>query len=139
VLIDVDDFKAINDQYGHAVGDSALREIARGLLRTVRGSDTVVRYGGDEFAIIAPESDLAELTGLMDRVVETVRSASVVAQDGSRVPLSVSVGGSVADGAEIEGPITTDALLAAADRALYGAKRDGKDRAALPAAYPASA
>ena len=138
VLVDVDDFKQVNDVYGHAVGDSALREVARALLRTVRGSDIVVRYGGDEFAIIAPESDLAELSGLMERIVAAARNASVVAQDGSRVPLSVSVGGSVADGAEIEGPISPDTLLATADRALYRAKRQGKDRAALPETYPAS-
>lgn len=138
VLIDIDDFKAINDRHGHAVGDSALREIARALARSVRGSDIVVRYGGDEFAIVAPESDLAELHGLMQRVLKTVRSASVLAQDGSRIPLSVSVGGALADGAEIDTSISSDALLAAADRSLYAAKLSGKDRAADPALYSTS-
>ena len=137
VLADVDDFKTINDTYGHAVGDSALREIARALLRTVRGSDIVVRYGGDEFAVVAPESDLDELTHLMERVLDTVRGASVIAEDGSNVNLSVSVGGAVADGAAVGGPISMDTLLASADRALSEAKRSGKGRAGAPAVYPA--
>jgi diguanylate cyclase (GGDEF)-like protein len=99
ILIDVDDFKAINDAYGHATGDRALREVAHCLKRSARGSDIVVRYGGDEFAVIAPETEGAGLRDLMQRIVDASCEASVLADDGGAVPLCVSAGAAVTSSA----------------------------------------
>ena len=126
-LVDVDDFKSINDNHGHAVGDMALRVIADAIGKAVRGSDMVARYGGDEFAIVAPETDAVELEKLLERIVNTVHDTDLKDWDSSRIRLSVSVGGAVASGHLIVEP-DADRLLAAADMSLYGAKNAGKDR-----------
>lgn len=125
LLVDIDKFKSINDSYGHPRGDDALRSISAALCQAVRTSDVVGRYGGDEFAILAPETDADELELLMNRIVDVVRDTAFVAgPDGVR--LSVSVGGALAQGAL---PITPEQLLAAADHSLYEAKAAGRDRA----------
>jgi len=128
VLIDIDDFKHVNDTRGHAAGDEALRVVANALVSSVRAADLVSRYGGDEFAILAPETDAEELQALMERVVESVRGASITAIGNGRPGnVTVSVGGSVAvssAGAEL----AADTVLASADRSLYRAKESGKDR-----------
>ncbi len=128
VLVDIDDFKHINDTRGHATGDEALRAVADALRGSVRASDLVSRYGGDEFAILAPETDAEELQALMERMVTCVRS-SVIGAIGNGRPggVTVSVGGAVAvssSGLDF----SADAVLAAADRSLYRAKEAGKDR-----------
>jgi len=172
LLVDVDDFKAINDTFGHATGDRTLKEVAHCLRRSVRGSDIVARYGGDEFAIIAPETEDEELRKLMQRIVEASCEASALAEDGTAVPLRVSVGAAVVTGdgwqseGEAEGArtssaagrkapagaapkkptrarskghrsrgISMDRLLAEADRSLYTAKAEGKNRAGEPITY----
>ncbi len=149
LLVDVDDFKSINDAYGHATGDRALKEVALTLRRSVRSSDVVVRYGGDEFAIIAPETDGEELRTLMQRIVDSSCEASVLAEDGTPVTLCVSVGAAVVSGEAAEaiaqtrtpapatgaGAISMDGLLAAADQSLYAAKAQGKNRAGEPILY----
>ncbi len=125
LLVDIDRFKSINDAYGHPRGDEALRAISAALCQAVRTSDVVGRYGGDEFAILAPETDADELVLLMNRIVDVVRD-TVFAVEGSDVQLSVSVGGSLVKGAL---PVTPEQLLAAADHSLYEAKEAGRDRA----------
>jgi len=125
LLVDIDRFKSINDTFGHPRGDDALRAVSAALCQAVRTSDVVGRYGGDEFAILAPETDADELALLMNRIVDTVSSA-VFAFGDSDIRLSVSVGGSLARGAL---PITPEQLLAAADHSLYEAKEAGRDRA----------
>lgn len=125
LLVDVDHFKGINDRFGHPRGDEALRIISEALCLAVRTSDVVGRYGGDEFAILAPETTAEELGLLMERILGVVRAAGFSA-DGQTVGLSVSIGASLANGGQ---PVTPEQLLAAADHSLYGAKDEGRDRA----------
>ena len=84
LLVDVDDFKSINDTHGHAVGDIALDGRRGALAGTVRGSDLVARYGGDEFAVVAPETDAEELRALANRLIESVAAARLEDWDGDR-------------------------------------------------------
>ncbi|HEX8725806.1 MAG TPA: MASE1 domain-containing protein [Gemmatimonadaceae bacterium] len=124
VFVDLDDFKHVNDVYGHVAGSRALQRVAGVLSNAIRNLDTAARYGGDEFAVVLPETD--EPTAW--RVAERIRSA--VNHGGGDPPVTVSVGVGVfpRDGATVE------ALIAAADRLLYQAK----DRRRLtPAAPPA--
>ncbi len=127
-LIDVDYFKVINDSWGHPAGDEALLTISAAIQSAIRTSDVVGRFGGDEFIVLAPESDDVELATLMERIVEAVRSTPLEAQGSSR-SVSVSVGGSWAPGGA---KVHAETLIAAADRSLYAAKGAGRDRAGSP-------
>lgn len=130
LLIDIDHFKAVNDTFGHADGDRALQAVAVALRKATRASDLVLRYGGDEFAVIAPETDAAEYAELCGRINATIRELDVRSTTGVRIPLSVSIGGAVAQDPAGSAPRRIEGLLAAADRSLYAAKSDGRDRAA---------
>ncbi len=134
LLVDVDDFRRINDTYGHTIGDIVLKTVADTLTETVRGSDLVARYGGDEFAIIAPETDSEELSALAARLVEAADASSMNDWDGAEIPIGVSVGGAVATNPGAT-DARADALLATADRSLFAAKRHGKGRAGDILAY----
>ncbi len=127
LLIDVDAFKQINDTYGHTMGDIALIEVGKALSATVRGSDVVARYGGDEFAVVTPEANAEELSMLANRLIQAVRDIDVRDSEGVAIELSISAGGAVlATGAGKLAAI--DSLLAAADGGLYEAKQSGKNR-----------
>ena len=128
VIVDVDHFKSINDSYGHPSGDRALRTVAIALRRAVRTSDLVGRYGGDEFAILAPETDVEELTQLMGRVLVAMRGTQYDLPD-ARSHLTVSIGGAYANAGVAATP---EQLLAAADQSLYEAKAAGRNRAGAP-------
>ena len=121
--IDIDDFKAINDTYGHPVGDEALKHVARALCSATREGDDVFRVGGEEFAVL--------LHGIEGDAASTIadRLRLAVAASGFEHPLRVSIGL-----APWDGETGTDALLDRADAALYAAKRAGKDRVVLSAA-----
>lgn len=135
LLVDIDRFKSINDAYGHPQGDDALRAISAALGQAVRTSDVIGRYGGDEFAILAPETDADELELLMDRILDVVRGTQFTVGD-FKVQLSVSVGGALTEGTL---PLSPEQLLAAADHSLYEAKAAGRDRAGVVAnAEPSS-
>lgn len=132
LMIDLDDLKIINDTYGHLIGDHALRRLAALLQVNVRGMDLVARWGGDEFAILLPETGAERAQRVAERLLTAPRAIPLPSENGSRDKendalgqLTISIGGAVA----IAGTVTTpSALTQAADRALYQAKREGKNR-----------
>ena len=120
LLIDLDDFKLVNDRYGHQAGDAVLRGVVQALVGEFRAFDRVARYGGDEFVVILPNADLGAAAIAAARALERLRSlAGRESEHG--VPASIGV-------AEWRTPMTTDELLMAADAALLRAKREGKGR-----------
>jgi diguanylate cyclase (GGDEF)-like protein len=121
-LIDVDHFKAINDQFGHAVGDSALRSIVEMALTKVRKYDYLGRFGGDEFLLILPSIDGRDSLAIVQRLCQSIKTLNLA----SDVSLSVSIG--VAQYSPIDSVST---LLARADLALYKAKESGRGCAQL--------
>jgi len=122
IMIDVDHFKAINDSRGHVAGDAVLRIIASGIASVVRPYDSVGRYGGEEFLIVAPGCGLAEAVELAERVRSHVAGCSIVV-GGSNVTVSLSLG--VATG---QTAAESEKLLHAADAAMYQAKNAGRNR-----------
>ncbi len=124
LLIDCDNFKRINDTYGHAVGDLVLQSLARLLEKACRTGDLVCRYGGDEFAVIASESDMAQARGVAERIQEEVRKFRVFPPDlPTPVTLTVSVGIATYP---IHAKKPRD-LFVVADHMMYRAKKLGRD------------
>ncbi|MGA1501989.1 MAG: sensor domain-containing diguanylate cyclase [Candidatus Nanopelagicales bacterium] len=123
-VVDLDAFKGINDSFGHLFGDEMLKELGHALGTAVRGSDTVFRFGGDEFVILALLDSEEQALGLFTRVQASANSAlSAMTPDGR--PVSISVGYACCPGALIE---PMNELLAKADQALYRAKGAGRNR-----------
>ncbi len=124
LAIDVDHFKTVNDDYGHLTGDEVIREVGQLLRDTAREIDVVSRIGGEEFAILAPDSDDEGALILADRVLQAFRSHRFRSLPPDR-RLTTSVGVAAAPARDDE---VAKTLLARADEALYVAKRDGRDR-----------
>jgi diguanylate cyclase (GGDEF)-like protein len=122
IMIDVDHFKAVNDSRGHAAGDAVLRIIASGIAAVVRPYDSVGRYGGEEFLIVAPNCGIGETWELAERVRMHVAGCNIMTR-GTAVKVSLSLG--IANG---ECGNETEKLLQAADAALYAAKNNGRNR-----------
>jgi len=121
-LLDIDDFKHLNDRHGHQAGDAALVHIADVIRRTVRPSDVVVRFGGEEFLFLLPDSEMAHAARALHRLQLDLNRHPLVYR-GSDIPISFSAGVAVRHRGQ-----SRDAVIAAADRALYAAKRAGKQR-----------
>lgn len=122
LLIDLDDFKRVNDQFGHAVGDLLLQAIARILKETVRDTDIVARYGGEEFAILLPDTDNTGVENVSEKMRRNVESMRFkVPETDITISVTISVGVSVFRGNRRE-------FFNAADRALYLSKSEGKNR-----------
>jgi len=123
-IVDVDNFKSINDHYGHAAGDRALIEIAHRLRGAIRTGDVLARYGGEEFALLVPGAELDDLALISERLRLRVASGPIAVSSSTSVLVTVSVG-AVSYPRNGDSP---EALVAAADRALYRAKARGRDR-----------
>jgi diguanylate cyclase (GGDEF)-like protein len=134
VLTDIDDFKRINDRWGHPTGDEVLKVFADVLRASVRGIDLAGRWGGEEFALLLPGTDLEGARELAERVRRKLARTKFLAPDGERIRVTASFG--VA--AFPEAP-SQDQLVAASDGALYDAKRTGKNRVAVAAGLGAAA
>ncbi len=125
VMLDLDDFKAVNDTYGHQQGDAVLRAVARVLRETSREADSPARYGGDELVVVLPRTDLDGAFVIGERVRMAIQKLAVPRLDNQGVlRLTASVGVASSDSGEKE------ALVSDADAALYVAKREGKNRTA---------
>ena len=121
ILIDVDDFKGLNDRFGHAAGDEILERLARIMESSVRETDLLARYGGEEFAIIASNTDLQGAYQLAEKIRTNIAETSFTIGDALRtMRITVSIGV-----AKFEG--NRKQFFLAADRALYCAKADGKN------------
>lgn len=119
-LLDLDDFKRLNDSHGHQAGDAALVHLAGVIRASLRPSDVVVRFGGEEFLFLLPDSDTAQAAGALERLLADLQQRPLLC-GGASIPLAFSAGVTVRRSGE-----QLDAVIAAADRALYAAKRAGK-------------
>lgn len=117
LFLDLDGFKAVNDEHGHAVGDAVLRGVAGRLTQAVRPSDTVARFGGDEFVVLVEDADSSTIDSLTARLADAVREPLKVGR--RRLVVGVSVGLSLARGGDAD----PAGLLAQADAHMYDAKR----------------
>jgi diguanylate cyclase (GGDEF)-like protein len=123
LMIDIDHFKDVNDHYGHPAGDQVIRAIANVLVATKREGDVAARVGGEEFALMLPETTEAAATQMAERLREQLQLSPPIV-DGERLAVTLSIG--VAGATTKMGSV--DTLLAAADQALYRAKGAGRDR-----------
>ncbi|HEX3573584.1 MAG TPA: PleD family two-component system response regulator [Rhodopila sp.] len=132
LMLDVDHFKSVNDRFGHASGDRALRLIADSLRVHTRVFDSVARYGGEEFVVVMPGTSTEEATAAAERLRSAVEVIEFTTLDNQPIPLTVSVG--VACAPSTKG--SPELLLLAADAALYDAKRNGRNRVEIARAAP---
>jgi diguanylate cyclase (GGDEF)-like protein len=124
LMFDIDDFKAINDSFGHTVGDVVLSELCGAVRETLRPPDLFARFGGDEFAIILPHTDLGGACAVADRIMQKVRMLEIPADDEGIIRCSISLG--IADYRSADS--TSSDVIRRADERLYDAKRAGKNR-----------
>ncbi|MDX1551002.1 MAG: GGDEF domain-containing protein, partial [Marinobacter sp.] len=125
--IDFDHFKAINDEYGHAAGDSVLKATSQLLADSVRSADVLGRFGGEEFVVVLPEMDRFEASETAERLRNLISETPQPLGDGKTVRLTISIGVSVFPD---NGP-DVRALCAAADKAMYQAKSNGRNQVVL--------
>src|SRR5713101_6246052 len=130
LILDIDYFKSINDTHGHDAGDDVLREFAIRIRKSIRGIDLACRYGGEEFVVVMPETDLAVATIVAERLRRRIASEPFPIQQGARaIEVTISVGIAGLGGAD-----NAASVLKRADQALYRAKRDGRNRVVPDAA-----
>lgn len=132
ILLDIDHFKRVNDGYGHLVGDTVLKGVAKRISTSVRPYDTVGRYGGEEFLVVAPLSDAAGTLSLAERIRNCVGSSPIPSPSGP-IRVTVSCGIALCHSDE---PLEAEALLYLADEALYRAKGAGRNRCEVSSVDP---
>jgi two-component system cell cycle response regulator len=131
LILDIDYFKSINDNYGHDAGDDVLREFATRVRKSIRGIDLAARYGGEEFVIVMPETDMAVAAVVAERIRRRIAGEPFPIQKGNAaIDVTISIGIAALAGATD----TAETVLKRADQALYRAKRDGRNRVVADAA-----
>jgi diguanylate cyclase (GGDEF)-like protein len=132
LMIDVDHFKRINDQYGHLAGDAVLRAVAQRIDNEMRMSDTGARFGGDEFAIVLPQGNVEDGRKVAQRVLDAVRTAAIPVKPelSEKITLSIGVAAALPKVEARDYQSIADRLMAEADAALYKAKGAGRNRVA---------
>ncbi len=131
LILDIDYFKAVNDTYGHDSGDEVLREFAKRIVHNVRNIDLACRYGGEEFVVIMPDTDLAFAHMVAERLRQQVAQVPFpIQKEPGKLEITISIGVTTSEGKDD----TAEALLRRADQALYKAKRDGRNRVVSAAA-----
>lgn len=123
-MLDLDDFKEVNDRFGHHAGDEVLRSTALIIKKALRAADKVIRYGGEEFLVVLPGTSM-EKAGIALERIRTQIAAQKMVPDHEEVTITVSIGAVEYPGS---GPGDLNDLIAKADRAMYLAKREGKNR-----------
>ena len=130
-MLDVDHFKSFNDRFGHPAGDAALRQLAALLRRSIRLSDIPIRYGGEEFGLIMPDTSSDDAYAVVERIRRIIADHSFTGDDDAHMEYSMTVSAGIAtcpdDGTDVE------SLMSKADDALYRAKRLGRNRVELAA------
>jgi two-component system cell cycle response regulator len=131
VIMDIDFFKRVNDSHGHDIGDEVLREFAKRIAANVRGIDLVCRYGGEEFVVVMPDTDVAYAYSVAERLRKSIETTPVdISRPPHRLNITISIGIAKSEGEND----TAEALLHRADQALYRAKRTGRNRVVADAA-----
>ncbi|MCP4300782.1 MAG: sensor domain-containing diguanylate cyclase [Gammaproteobacteria bacterium] len=135
LMLDIDHFKRVNDNWGHAAGDAVLREIAQRIESQVRASDVAARYGGEEFVVLLPGTEVASALLLAERIRVAVSATPIDLPSGEKVTITASIGISDVHPAPDADDLKTvgDSLIARADVALYAAKSAGRDRVVVEA------
>lgn len=121
LMLDIDHFKQVNDRHGHGAGDAVLQELARRMQSILRLGDVAARWGGEEFLVVLPNTALPGAVALAERYLQVVRDTPMTIVNGPRCSVTVSIGVTEAAGHDFE------TALRRADRALYRAKREGRN------------
>jgi diguanylate cyclase (GGDEF)-like protein len=123
-MIDIDHFKKVNDTYGHAIGDKVLVHLAQKLRDLLRNADIIGRYGGEEFVVLLPESNLEASTKVAERIRKTIEAETIKTDKFGDISITISIGVSnFTSKAE-----DLASVIDNADKALYEAKKDGRNR-----------
>ena len=129
LMLDIDNYKAINDAHGHAVGDEVLKEVSARMRRQLRGYDDLGRHGGEEFAVVLPSCEANAAFTVADRIRSIISSVPIETSAGS---LEVTISGGLASSRGAQ-PLDTHGLISVADAALYAAKAKGRNRVEVAA------
>jgi len=124
-MFDIDHFKKVNDTYGHQAGDTVLRDLAKNVADLVRVNDVFCRYGGEEFAIILPESSVEDAVIACEKIRSAIESFKF-SHDGTPIAITISIGVKTLDPSA--GDVTPNQMIEAADKLLYVAKQEGRNR-----------
>ena len=131
VIMDIDFFKQVNDTHGHDIGDEVLKEFAGRIAANTRGIDLACRYGGEEFVVVMPDTDVAFACSVSERLRKSIETTPItISRDPGKLNITISIGIAGSEGNDD----TADALLHRADQALYRAKRSGRNKVVADAA-----